>query len=67
MKYIVLKPLVSDGVELKSGDVVDASDWRNVKSLVALRYITPVPEASETKPAAAPKKPAAPRKATSAK
>lgn len=66
MKYIVLKPLEADGKELQSGDVIDASGWRNREALVALRYISPAPEASETKPAA-PKKVAAPRKTSSTK
>lgn len=66
MKYIVLKPLEVDGKTLSNGDVVDASNWRNVKSLVDLRYLAPEVSGTVAPQAAIPKKPA-PRKTTSAK
>lgn len=44
MKAKILKTLTVNGKELKSGTVVDVSEWRNAKSLEGSRYITFVHE-----------------------
>jgi hypothetical protein len=60
MKAKVLKTMTSLGEVLQSGDIVDVSKWRNVKSLVSARYIELVedktPVKSEESVAEAPKK-----------
>ncbi len=40
MKAKILKNLTVNGKEIKSGTVVDVSEWRNAKSLEGSRYIT---------------------------
>jgi hypothetical protein len=39
--YLVCKPTVSLGVQLYSGEIVDASKWKNLKLMLAYRYIEP--------------------------
>jgi hypothetical protein len=43
----VLKPLVSDGVEVKVGSIIDVSGWRNASGLERMRYLAPVPDEPE--------------------
>lgn len=50
MKHFVLKSFVSNGKNLKYGDVVDTSDWMHIKNLEAMRYIRPLTEAEESTP-----------------
>lgn len=47
--YEVLKPLPDDARVLQPGEVVDASGWRNLRSLIAGRYLKPV-EVKAVKP-----------------
>lgn len=43
MPYLVLKPIpVNDGV-IASGEVVDAENWRNLRTLISGRYLSPDP------------------------
>lgn len=43
MPYLVLKPIpVNDGV-IPSGEVVDAEEWRNLRTLISGRYLAPEP------------------------
>lgn len=41
--YVVQRPFEAMGHRREAGEVVDAADWRTVKSLVALRYLAPAP------------------------
>jgi hypothetical protein len=50
MKHFILKNFVSNGVNLKYGDVVDTSDWMHIKNLEAMRYIRPLTEVEESTP-----------------
>lgn len=43
-KYIVMKPIPVDGDKLPTGTVVDAAGWRNLRSLIAARYLAPYDE-----------------------
>lgn len=43
-KYIVCKPIPVDGDVLPTGMVVDAAEWRNLRSLIAGRYLKHVVE-----------------------
>jgi len=58
MVYKVTKRIPSgNGSFIDVGEIVDASGWRNLRSLVSNRYLTPWAEAapekvSETKPKA---------------
>lgn len=42
MLYRVLKPVPTDHDAIPTGTIVDASGWRNVRTLVAGRYLEPV-------------------------
>lgn len=44
--YEVVRPFDADGRQLRRGDLVDATDWKNTVRLVAQRYIKPVETAS---------------------
>lgn len=72
MPYQVLKPIpVNDGV-IPVGEVVDAEGWRNLRTLISGRYLSPEPVAAKAaKPAAqdapAPQNAPAPVKAAKAK
>jgi hypothetical protein len=58
--YQVLKPIPKEGEILPSGSVVDASGWRNLKTLIAGRYLKPIetePAVEDAKPKAVAKKP----------
>lgn len=46
-KYIVMKPIPVDGEKLPTGTVVNAAEWRNLRTLIAGRYLKPVEDASE--------------------
>lgn len=51
MPYKVLKPLpVGNGEVIPSGTIVDAEGWRNVRTLVASRWITPIMDAIPSTP-----------------
>lgn len=55
MKYKVLKPIpADDGSVIPSGTIVEADGWRNVRQLENGRYLMPVIEAEDAKPAAKP-------------
>ena len=46
MAYKVLKPIpVGNGEFIASGTIVDADNWRNLRTLLASRWITPVADA----------------------
>ena len=42
MKVRVMKAFISDGKMLEVGSIVDASSWKNVKTLESSRYVSPV-------------------------
>lgn len=42
--YRVMKPIQTGESMLSVGMVVDASDWRNLRALVNMRYLAPVLE-----------------------
>jgi hypothetical protein len=44
MKVRLLKNLTSDGVELQTGEVVDASNWKNTRALINSRFVEIVEE-----------------------
>jgi hypothetical protein len=44
MKHYILKNFVSNGKNLKYGDIVDTSEWMHVKNLESMRYIRPLSE-----------------------
>ena len=46
-QYVVLKRIPTGGGSLSPGEIVDASNWRNAKSLVANGYIVPLADKSE--------------------
>lgn len=48
MKVIVRKRMMAGDTQLESGDIVDASQWRQLKNLLAVRYVEPYIE--EVKP-----------------
>jgi hypothetical protein len=50
MKHFILKNFVSNGKNLKYGDIVDTSDWMHIKNLELMRYIRPLTEAEESAP-----------------
>jgi hypothetical protein len=55
VKYKVLKPIpADDGSVIPSGTIVEADGWRNVRQLENGRYLMPVIEAEDAKPAAKP-------------
>ena len=37
--YLILKPFISDGIQRKSGELVDASEYKLIDKLVNLRYM----------------------------
>lgn len=46
MLYLVLRPLgVADGKVLKPGEIVDASGWKNLDSLIFNKKLRPVGDA----------------------
>ena len=47
MKVKILKAFIVGGKTLEVGSIVDASSWRNVKSLEGSRYIVPIYLTSE--------------------
>lgn len=51
MKYLVRKPLPADGDVLQPGTVVDAQDWRNLRTLISGRYLEPYAEQEAPKKA----------------
>lgn len=77
MPYLVQKPIPAGEVTFQPGEVVHAEGWRNVRSLIAGRYLSEEPVAAAPKPASkpaavvepvsTPKKAAAPVKAARAK
>lgn len=75
MPYLVLKPIPVDDRVIASGELVDAEGWRNLRTLISGRYLSPEPVAAKAavKPAPvvedapAPQKAAAPVKAAKAK
>lgn len=50
MKHFVLKSFVSEGKNLKYGDIVDTSKWMHINNLVSMRYIRPLTEEEESAP-----------------
>jgi hypothetical protein len=50
MKHFVLKNFVSDGKNLKYGDIVDTSEWMHVKNLESIRYIRRLTDEEESTP-----------------
>jgi hypothetical protein len=62
MKVKVLKAFVVEGKMLEVGSIVDATSWRNVKTLEGSRYIAPVYYTSENETKTE-SKPSAPKKA----
>lgn len=72
MPYQVLKPIpVNDGV-IAPGEIVDAEGWRNLRTLISGRYLSPEPVAAKAagksaQAAPAPQDAAAPEKAAKAK
>jgi len=53
MKVRLLKNLTSNGVELHIGEIVDASNWKNTRTLIKNRFVEIAGEetkAIETKP-----------------
>ena len=55
MAYRVNKPIPKgDGTFIASGTLVDGKDWRNLRSLVAGRYLIEVADAIPAKAAPAP-------------
>lgn len=46
-QYVVLKRIPTGGGSISPGEIVDASTWRNAKSLVANGYIVPLADKSE--------------------
>lgn len=53
MAYQVLKPIPIDNETIPSGTIVDAADWRNLRALIAGRYLVEVRD--EPKPAPVPR------------
>ena len=47
MRVKILKSFVVEGKVLEVGSIVDASSWRNIKTLEGARYIAPVYYTSE--------------------
>jgi hypothetical protein len=39
--YVVCKPFAIGERQLRSGELVDAREWRNVRQLVTQRYLRP--------------------------
>lgn len=50
MKAKILKKLQADGKILLPSEIVDVSNWRNVKSLESNRYIALITHVSEEEP-----------------
>jgi hypothetical protein len=51
--HIVLRPFNAGNKQLKAGERVDASGWRNLNALVNTRYLAPIQEqysSDETEP-----------------
>lgn len=46
MAHKVLKPIAQDGNMIKTGTIVDASAWRNVRALINNRYLVEVLDAN---------------------
>ena len=65
MKAEILKPIHVGDALLSYGDIVDVSEWRNIKSLANSRYIRIIEE-EEIKPVKAEVKPKA-KKAVASK
>jgi len=57
MKIRVLKRITNNGIALNAGEIIDATGWRNIKTLVSGRYVEildepteqPKPKEAETK------------------
>ena len=47
MKHFILKSFVSNGKNLKYGDIVDTSDWMHITNLESMRFIRPLTEEEE--------------------
>lgn len=68
MAYRVLKPISAKDGMIPTGEIVDASEWKNVASLVAGRFLVEIiPEdgvvkTSKPKKGSKPKAPAKPKK-----
>ena len=45
--YLVMKPFQGESGLLQSGEVVDTSNWKHIKSLTNSRYIMAVPAGVE--------------------
>ena len=45
--YLVMKPFQGESGLLQSGEVVDTSNWKHIKSLANSRYIMAVPAGVE--------------------
>jgi hypothetical protein len=47
-KMVVMKPFMAESGMLNSGDIVDASEFRNPRTLVSCRYLKPVDDTLPT-------------------
>lgn len=59
-KMIVMKPFKSEKGMLKSGDIIDGSEFRNTRNLVNARYLRPVDDKTPEAPAPGDKTPVMP-------
>jgi hypothetical protein len=66
-KMVVMKPFKSEKGMLKSGDIVDGSEFRNTRNLVNARYLRPVDDKTPEAPAPGDKAPVMPPTAVTTK